>query len=40
MYCPGCGKSANVNESGHCKCCGATFNMEDYDYILSDIEDK
>ena len=40
MYCPGCGQPANVNESGHCKYCGATFNMEDYDYILSDIEVK
>ena len=40
LYCPGCGQPANVNESGHCKYCGATFNMEDYDYILSDIEVK
>ena len=40
LYCPGCGKPANVNETGHCSYCGAIFNTEDYDYILSDIEVK
>ena len=38
LYCPGCGKPANVNETGHCNYCGAIFNTEDYDYVLSDIE--
>ena len=40
LYCPGCGKPANVNETGHCAYCGATFNTEDYDYVLTDIEVK
>ena len=38
LYCPGCGKPANVNETGHCAYCGATFNTEDYDYVLTDIQ--
>lgn len=38
LYCPGCGKAANVNESGCCKYCGAIFNTEDYDYVLTDIQ--
>lgn len=38
LYCPGCGKAANVNETGHCSYCGATFNTEDYDYVLTDIQ--
>ena len=37
LCCPGCGKPANVNKTGHCAYCGATFNTEDYDYVLSDI---
>jgi predicted lipid-binding transport protein (Tim44 family) len=40
LHCPGCGQPANINESGHCKFCGATFNTEDYDYILTDIDVK
>ena len=40
LHCPGCGQPANINESGHCKFCGATFNTEDFDYVLTDIEVK
>jgi len=35
--CPGCGVSISVNTSGKCDYCGATFNQEDYDYILMSI---
>ena len=40
LHCPGCGQPANINETGHCKFCGTTFNTEDYDYILTNIEVK
>ncbi len=33
--CPGCSASINVNESGKCIYCGATFNQEDYDWVLT-----
>ncbi len=32
--CPGCGASINVNNSGKCEYCGATFDLENYDYVL------
>jgi hypothetical protein len=35
--CPGCGASISVNTSGKCDYCGSTYNLEDYDYILSSI---
>lgn len=35
--CPGCGVSISVNTSGKCDYCDATFNQEDYDYILMSI---
>ena len=35
--CPGCGVSISVNTSGKCDYCGATFNQEDYDYVLMSI---
>lgn len=35
--CPGCGASISVNTSGKCEYCGAIFNQEDYDYILTSI---
>jgi len=36
--CPGCGNSMSVNTSGICDYCGAVFNQEDYDYVLTSIK--
>lgn len=35
--CPGCGASISINTKGICEYCGATYNLEDYDYILTNI---
>lgn len=35
--CPGCGANIDVNNSGKCDYCGAIFNTENYDWILSSI---
>lgn len=35
--CPGCGASISVNTSGKCEYCGAIFNQEDYDYVLTSL---
>jgi hypothetical protein len=37
--CPNCGANIDVNNDGRCKYCGGTFNTEDFDYILTKIED-
>lgn len=36
--CPGCSASISVNTSGKCDYCGTIYNLEDYDYILTDIQ--
>ena len=36
--CPGCGASISVNTSGKCEYCGTIYNLEDYDYILVNID--
>ena len=36
--CPGCGANIDVNNSGKCAYCGAIFNTENYDWILSFID--
>lgn len=36
--CPGCGAPMNINESGKCSYCGAIYNQEDYDWILTKLE--
>ena len=36
--CPGCGASINVNNNGVCEYCGAIYNLDDYDFILIDME--
>lgn len=36
--CPGCGASINVNASGKCQYCGATYNQEDYDWVLTNLD--
>ncbi len=33
--CPGCGAAISVNTNGVCKYCGATYNLSDYEYILT-----
>ena len=35
--CPGCGASISVNTSGKCEYCDTIYNLEDYDYVLVDI---
>ena len=37
VHCPGCGQPANINSTGHCAYCGAIFNTEDYDYVLTNL---
>ena len=36
-HCPSCGAHMNLSRSGKCTYCGAIFNLEEYDYILTDI---
>ena len=36
--CPGCGAPISVNTSGLCAYCGAIYNQEDYDWVLTKIE--
>lgn len=38
MHCPGCGSPANINAYGVCSYCGARFNTEAFDYVLTNIE--
>lgn len=35
--CPGCGANMNINQSGKCEYCGTIFNIEDYDWIITEI---
>ena len=36
--CLSCGADVNINNSGKCVYCGSIFPLENYDYILIDIE--
>lgn len=36
--CPGCSAPMNINDSGKCEYCGAIYNQEDYDWILTKLE--
>ncbi len=36
--CPGCGAPMDINNNGKCSYCGATYNLEDYDWILNSIK--
>lgn len=38
VHCPKCGHPIDYNADGTCNYCGAVFNTEDFDYILTDIE--
>lgn len=35
--CPGCGANLNVSSSGICTYCGATYDTENYDWVLTNI---
>ena len=36
--CPTCGASLLINNSGKCEYCGNTYNLEDYDFIITKID--
>lgn len=36
--CPGCGANIDSNNTGICSYCGTSYNLEDYDWILTDIK--
>lgn len=38
--CPSCGSNMDVNDSGKCEYCGTIYNLEDYEWILTDLEIK
>lgn len=38
--CPGCGASLDVNNSGKCEYCGTIYNQEDYDWVLTKVENS
>lgn len=35
--CPACGANMNINQSGKCEYCGSIFNEEDYDWVITEI---
>ena len=35
--CPSCGANMDINNYGKCDYCGMIFNLENYDYILTEI---
>lgn len=37
-FCPNCGNSLDVNNSGFCEYCHSTYNQEDYDWVLTKME--
>lgn len=36
--CPNCGATMDINNYGKCDYCGSIFKLDDYDYILTNIE--
>ena len=36
--CVGCGANFNINENGICPSCGRVYDLDDFDYILKDME--
>ena len=36
--CPGCGANVSVNTSGKCSYCGAIYDQENYDWVITNIE--
>ena len=37
-FCPNCGHPMDVNKSGYCEFCHSTYNQENYDWVLTNIE--
>lgn len=37
--CPGCGSNIDANDTGKCKYCGAIYDLENFDYILTNIKE-
>ena len=37
-FCPNCGHPMDVNKSGYCEFCHSTYNQENYDYVLTNID--
>lgn len=37
-HCPNCGQPADISNTGKCIACGSIFNLDQYDYILEDID--
>jgi len=37
-FCPGCGANIDVNRNGNCSYCGATYNLEDMDWVVVEFE--
>jgi len=36
--CPSCGSNMDVNNSGKCEYCGTIYNLEDYEWILTEMK--
>lgn len=36
--CPSCGSNMDVNNNGKCEFCGTIYNLEDYEWILTEIK--
>ena len=36
--CPSCGSNMDVNNNGKCEFCGTIYNLEDYEWILTEME--
>lgn len=36
--CPGCGANIDVNKNGKCDYCGAIFNLQSYDWIITQMD--
>ena len=37
-FCPNCGHPMDVNKSGYCEFCHSTYNQENYDWVLTNID--
>ncbi len=36
--CHSCGSNININDNGKCQYCGAIYNLENYDWVLTDLK--
>ncbi|MBQ7667888.1 MAG: TIM44-like domain-containing protein [Clostridia bacterium] len=37
--CPSCGANMDINYSGKCEYCGSIFNTEEYDYVITKLDE-